>query len=244
MVHPHEFTPIRQAPAYLKVCEAIEADILSGALAEGQILPTEASLCEQFGVTRSTVREGIRLLETSGLVTRGAGKRLVVCRPRLDDVALSTSRALTFSGVTFREGWEALSLFQPSVAETAAQQFSAEQLTRLREIYAALKATDREDHNGVVTCTDAFFGVFAEGFDNRVTAALLRSLNMLIDAGLRQVIANVPDARARILDAQKHLIEAVATKDSEKAKRWMKRHIDDLQRGYSLAGIDMNETIT
>jgi len=67
----HQFEPIIRAPAYMKVCEIIEAEIISGKLAEGAMLPTETALCEQLGVTRSTVREGIRLLETSGLVVRG-----------------------------------------------------------------------------------------------------------------------------------------------------------------------------
>ncbi len=239
----HQFAPLSRAPAYLKVCEAIEADILSGKLIEGALLPTETALCEQFGVTRSTVREGIRLLETSGLVARGAAKRLIIQRPNVGDVALSTSRALTFSGVTFREALEALALFQPQLAAMAAEKFSKKDLKKLKAINNVLTKTDSTDYDMVVEYTDEFFNTIAAGLKNSVTLALSQSLNMLIDAGLRQVIVNVPDGRKRIIKAQKELINAIEKGDKIRAQKWMARHIDDLQRGYKLAGIGMNAKI-
>jgi DNA-binding transcriptional MocR family regulator len=49
-------------------------------------LPSEEKLAEQFGVNRSTVREGIRLSEQTGVLRRDLGKRLVVSRPSYDSV--------------------------------------------------------------------------------------------------------------------------------------------------------------
>lgn len=239
----HRFRTIKQAPAYLQVQQAIEAEILSGALAEGALLPTESALCEQFGVTRSTVREGIRLLETSGLVVRGPAKRLVVRRPRSADVARSTSRALTFSGVTFNEAWEALALFQPQVAAAAAKSFSRADIVRLNDIHQQLEAANKDDYEAIVRMTDLFFAVIATGFNNTITTAMLESLNRLIEAGLRQVVATVPDARTRILLAQHELILAMENHDSEAARTWMTRHIDDLRRGFDVAGISMDTMI-
>jgi len=70
------------APAYLRVSEAIRDRILRRDLKEGQALPTEAELARQFEVNRSTVREALRKLESSGLLGRRAGgKRLYVTRP-------------------------------------------------------------------------------------------------------------------------------------------------------------------
>ena len=239
----HRFEKLARAPAYLKVSEAIEADILRGTLAEGTMLPTETQLCDQFGVTRSTVREGIRLLETSGLLARGPAKRLIVRRPKTGDIALSTSRALTFSGITFKEAWESLALFQPQLAAQAATKFSKKDLEKLKAVHALLGDTKSEDYNLVVMYTDEFFAALAAGLKNRVTMALSQTLNMLIDASLRQVIASVPDGRKRILKAQKELIAAIEDKDPERARKWMVKHIDDLQRGYTVARISMDAKI-
>ena len=69
MQQDHEFGKLERLPAYRLVYDAIEGQILSGRLRVGDPLPPEVQLAGQFGVNRSTVREGIRLLEQSGLVT-------------------------------------------------------------------------------------------------------------------------------------------------------------------------------
>src|SRR4051794_5572763 len=57
------FPRVNAMPAYQQVAEAIEQQILAGRVRPGDPLGTEAELVKQFGVNRSTVREGIRLLE-------------------------------------------------------------------------------------------------------------------------------------------------------------------------------------
>ncbi|MEO1150653.1 MAG: GntR family transcriptional regulator [Pseudomonadota bacterium] len=239
----HRFPPIRKVPAYLKVRDAIEAEILAGRLAEGAFLPTESDLCTQLDVNRSTVREGIRLLETSGLVERGAGKRLRVRRPGTGDVALSTSRALTFSGVTVLQAWDALALFQPQMAASAATRFGPAEIKALEATHTRLTETPADDFENIVLYTDDFFACIAVGFDNPITTALLAALNRLTEAGLRQVVAAVPDARTRIITAQANLITALKKQDADTARLWMTRHIDDLRRGFDVAGLSMDTLI-
>lgn len=78
---PQMFKKLASAPAYQLVFDAIETQIVSGALVVGDQLPSETELARQFGVNRSTVREGIRLLEHSGFVAREGSKRLLVTLP-------------------------------------------------------------------------------------------------------------------------------------------------------------------
>ena len=60
-------------PRYRVVAQALIRDIERGRYQVGDMLPTEAQLCEQFGVSRYTVREAIRRLTDAGLITRRAG---------------------------------------------------------------------------------------------------------------------------------------------------------------------------
>src|SRR5688572_3994367 len=64
------FDPVEREPAYMRVCTAIEAKILTRVLKDGDLLPAELDLAQQFRVHRSTVREALRQLENSGLVMR------------------------------------------------------------------------------------------------------------------------------------------------------------------------------
>lgn len=237
----HTFKTLDREPVYVKVSRAIEEEILSGALKEGALLPTEGALCEQFGVTRSSVREGIRLLEQSGLVERGPAKRLVVRAPKISDIAATASKSLAHGGATFREVWETLALFYPQAARAAATQLSQETIGELRVINERLRASK----NGDVTVEGAveFFQTIAAGLDNRVMLAMLQSLNMMIGASLVLVIGKTPQAKKRIEDAQSEIIAALEAGDEEKAQRWMTRHIDDLMRGYQVAKVDLDARI-
>ena len=80
-------------PAYRVVADAIEQNILSGRMKVGDRLPSEIQLAKQFGVHRSTVREGLRLLEESGLVARVGRMTLEVTLPHFQQLATRASRA-------------------------------------------------------------------------------------------------------------------------------------------------------
>ena len=83
-----DFEPIRFEPGYRRVATAIAARILNRTLREGDPLPPESTLAEQFAVNRSTVREALRELESADLVTRRRGtKRMIVTRPAADQIA-------------------------------------------------------------------------------------------------------------------------------------------------------------
>ena len=119
-----EFGKLERLPAYRAVYDAIEGQILSGRLRVGDPLPPEVQLAGQFGVNRSTVREGIRLLEQSGLVERDGGKRPRISTPHFLDLASSASRRPhpAFGHVP-RELWNAAMIVEPAIAELAALQY-------------------------------------------------------------------------------------------------------------------------
>lgn len=237
------FERLKKEPAYLKVYGAVEERILSGALAEGEALPTEAALCEQFGVTRATVREGLRLLEKADLLKRGAAKRFYVKRPDAFDVAAMASRSLTHGGATFREVFETLSVLYPQAGRLAAKRFSDSAAGDLQKVRDALGAAPNEGSAEIVSLAVAFFEALAAGLGNRVLLSMLQSLNLLIGASLLQVIDRTPRAKQRIYKAQSEIISAIEVGDADRAALWLAKHIDDLKRGYKVARVDLDQPI-
>ena len=65
--------PLRLPKAAELVAEDIRRDIVRGALQPGDFLPTEANLIEQFGVSRPTLREALRVLESESLISLHKG---------------------------------------------------------------------------------------------------------------------------------------------------------------------------
>lgn len=237
------FQPIERAPAYLKVFRAIEEKISDGSLKDGAHLPTEGELCAQFGVTRSTVREGLRLLEQTGLIVRGPAKKFFIKRPAAADIAAAASKSFALGGVTFSEVFDALATLYPEAARLAARRLTKADIAEMKKAGDSLKSARDGDHEATVAGAVEFFQLIAKGLDNRVMLAMLQSLNLMIGESLRQVIAKAPRAKDRILNAQKKLIEAFEARNPDLAADWMAKHVADLKRGYDVAKVDFDAAI-
>ncbi|MEM9384785.1 MAG: FCD domain-containing protein [Pseudomonadota bacterium] len=227
-------------PAYVRVFEAVETAILSGELVPGAPMPTEQVLCEQLGVQRSTVREGIRLLEQSGLAQRINRKRLVVARVQAEHAAEQASRGLERHGATFEEVWEATAALQPASARLAAERASAEDIAQLAEITEALQGAERAA-DVVALGVDYQFAI-GRAARNSVINVMLRSLSLLANPTMIRVIERLPDAQGHIVKAQEHITAAICARDGDLAATWMARHIANLRAGFERAGIDITGT--
>lgn len=73
MTKPVAFHPVQAVRLYQRIVEQIEDTIARGELRPGQRLPSERELVEQFGASRSTVREALRVLESTGVVRSRPG---------------------------------------------------------------------------------------------------------------------------------------------------------------------------
>ena len=238
-----EFEQIPLTPAYRKVAAAITERIVSRSLREGERLPPETELARQLGVNRSTVREALRELESAGLLARRPGSKLMtVSRPRHREVARDVSRALALHDVTFFEVWEALTHYEPPIAQIAARERTQADLARLtaaRDGFDAHNSNTEQAGNH----TAEFFRALGAATHNQVFALVQEPLINLLEPSLRDMIDQVPQARSRIATAQRRILDAVGREDAEAARTWMARHIRDFRRGYELAGIELGHRI-
>jgi GntR family transcriptional regulator, transcriptional repressor for pyruvate dehydrogenase complex len=231
------FVPLDDHPAYRQIANVIEERIVGRSLRAGDPLPSEMDLARQFGVNRSTIREAIRELETHGLLGRVRGeKRLRVTRPEPRRVSSGVSRALALLDVTFLELWEAMMAIDPVAAQYAAVRRTPAQLQAL--VRAGARFTrEVADTTAAVSAVVDFFTVVAAASGNQVLALSQAPLNLLLAPALTRMIDRVPQARARIRDAQGKITDAIRLRRSEQARTWMEKHIRDFKRGHELESI-------
>jgi GntR family transcriptional regulator, transcriptional repressor for pyruvate dehydrogenase complex len=239
-----EFDQIHIEPAYRKVASAIGSRILNRTLREGERLPPETELARQFGVNRSTVREAFRELESNGLVTRRPGSKLMtVSRPQHFAIAEAVSRGLVLHDVTFIEVWEALTLLEPPLAEIASRARTADDLAQVAAA-AGQFASGNTETGAAVHRAAEFFRSVGRATHNQVLMIAQEPLLQLLEPSLQVMIDKVPQARARIIAAQRKISEALRERDADGARTWMARHIRDFRKGYEIAGIDLGLRIT
>jgi DNA-binding FadR family transcriptional regulator len=237
------FAPLTFEPNYRRVASAIGARILDRTLREGDALPPELTLAAQFNVTRSTVREALRELESHGLVQRRRGtKRMVVARPDAGHVADRVGHALALNDVTAREVWETMTILEPPAAEQAARRRSPAALDRIRAAVETYER-DRADTAAAVAGVGEFFRAVADASGNRVLALSQEPLLLLLAQALGVMIDRAPPARDRIASAQRRLLAAIEGRDAEAARTWMTKHVRDFRRGFEVAGIDLDTPV-
>lgn len=237
-----KFATLDTAPGYRRVANAIEAEIISGRLKSGDLLPIETDLAGQFGVHRSTVREGLRALENAGLVVRAGAKRLRVAVPAPDHLARDNARALGLSGASFDQLWEIQMQLEPFSARLAATRIPQDLARRLATNVAEL-AEHLDDDAWVIRNDIAFHRLVAEAAQNPVLKLSLAPASVLLFSATVPLYQTVPQARHRLLEAHRAILEAILSRDAETAAMWMTRHIRDFRRGYEAGGLNTDVAI-
>ncbi len=236
------FARIRVPSAYEMVAESIEREILSGRLRPGDEIGTEAELVRQFGVNRSTVREGIRMLEQNGLVERAAGRRLAVSVPRYRSLSTRMSRALVLSEVTFSELFGAAIVFETGAAEAAAQNATAEDIARLEANLAQAREV-AGDPVRLAALDTAFHALVAQAAHNRVLEHAREPAALLFFPTVELICRRVPEGPGRLLEAHARLVAAIRAGDAADARDWMRRHVADWLKGFRRTGRDPDEPV-
>ena len=237
-----KLTKLAPAPGYKRVADLIEREILNGALATGDLLPTEGELAEQLGVHRSTVREGIRALENAGLVRRAGGKRLEVCVPSENEIARTTTRALGLSRFSFIDLWEVQMNLEPFSAGLAAERAPSEVLEKLGQNVEQTRQNLMDD--AVIIDADIeFHQLIAIATGNKALMLAMKPTGILLFSATRELYRMSPNARTRLLHAHERIYDALTKRDTGAAREWMTKHILDFRRGYEVAKMDVNAPI-
>jgi len=232
------FRPINTAPAYQRVADAIEREIINGRIRPGDPIGTEHELGRQFGVNRSTIREGIRVLEESGLIQRDSGRRLHACLPRYNRLASRLSRALVLHEVTFRELYEAsMTLEVASVGgavEWATDENIAELTDNLQRSEQALA-----DPAALAELDAEFHVLLAKASQNRVLQLAREPAAQLFYPTTEMIFSSAAQGGPRLVEAHRHLVEAICRRDKDAGVLWMRRHLHDWRRGFEkIASLD------
>ena len=236
------FDRISVPAAYQMVAEAIEREIMSGRLRLGDDIGTEAELVRQFGVNRSTVREGIRILEQGGLVRRGAGRRLFVCQPRYSQLSSRMSRAMVLQEVTFREVFETALILETGAAEAAVACADDAAIAALEDNQRQIEAA-RGDAHRLAEIDRDFHALVARASTNRVLELAREPAALLFSPTSELILRRVPEGPERMIEAHGRIIAAIRARDAAGARLWMGRHLRDWRKGFERAGRDMDEPV-
>ena len=237
-----DFEKVRGLPAYRLVVDTIRDAILNGRIRPGDRIPSETSLAEQLGVNRSTVREGMRLLEETGFVIhRPGGKRRYAAEPQ-NRLTGPAGEAPMLRALTFLEYWEILMALDPMGAGLAARRAEPGDIAAISDNIKRMRfaASAKQD---LAQLDLEFHSLVARAAHNRaLLAARYPLVSVIFYPGFAAVIKRL-NADERMLTAHEAIFDAIRLHDEPRAREWMEKHIVDFRRGYELANLDITSLV-
>ena len=211
-----------------RVASAIVEEVVDRDLAVGDALPSEPELAEQFGISRASIREALRVLETFGVVRIKPGKNGGNAVGALDADALARSLALFFrmARVTYRDLMDARLVIEPYMARRAAERDDEQLLAELRaalEREAASTAGTRDGDEAAL----AFHRLLCGASGNPAMDSLGRAVHALYGDRLAADLLYEPGVWATVRQVHQEIGQAILAGNGGRAQELTAAHMQD-----------------
>jgi DNA-binding FadR family transcriptional regulator len=211
-----------------KIARDIEADIARRGWPIGESLGSESALQQRFSVSRSVLREAVRLVEHHQVarMRRGPGGGLLVCEPDAGPATRAVVIYLEYLGTTLVDLLNARLVLEPLAASLAAEHIDDDGIDRLRAVLGA----EQQWQPGLAAPRDEFHVALAEQSKNPVLQLFIDVLMRLTKRYARESRTDSAGEALEALDNMNHdhseIVAAVIAGDSARAKTLSERHVE------------------
>jgi DNA-binding FadR family transcriptional regulator len=215
------------------IARELRKRIVHGELKEGESLPAEVELMAQLGVSRASLREALRILESECLITvrRGSRGGPVIHRPDSGLAASYFGLILQLEGATLEDLYEARMLIEPPAVRMVVRKFKGRAPESLLSIMRMeQEAIDKSDMASSGAQIARFHDALIELADNKTLLLLMKILNLIYEQHIATINAGEPafdpaKAAKLSLKAQAHLIELLKAGDESAAVTYWRMHL-------------------
>lgn len=217
---------VKKTRIYEDIVAQIKALIADGRLKSGDQLPSERELSEMFQVSRTSVREAIRALESMGLIETRSGEGTYVASS-VETLLSPLASVILQQKDVLLEIFEARKIVEPEIAALAAERASPEEIQQLEAILEEQARQIAEGETGVEADT-AFHSTLAQAAKNKI---LLRLNDAIVDSlrETRERSLQTDGRPARSLAGHRKILEAIRSKNPVRARGAMLEHLEAIE---------------
>lgn len=215
----------RESTLASRVAGQIEQLILDGHLKPGDRLPSERQLADQFGVSRTVVREAVRSLAAKNLLHVQAGSGTIVSTPSAESVAQTMSLFLRVGQLEldYDKVHEVRRALEIAIAGAAAERRTPADIAAMEEILQQARRI-RGNRDEFAANDVAFHAALAQATHNELYILLLDSVADIM-LQVRQMAFDVPDMPTRALAHHADILTEVKAGDADAARDAMRGHL-------------------
>lgn len=216
-----------------QVVEQLQALVVDKHLQSGDRLPGERELCEQFGVSRTVIREATRILAQRGIVTIKPGRGTFVSLPDHSNIALAIELYARARHISLQSVIQVRQALEPEIARIAAEHATEEQIERLAQ---CIDIMDRrlDDPAAYNAADQGFHSTLAEATGNELFSALTGVIVNLAQQ-TRRAMFDVEGAPLRGQEFHRLLLQRVRERDGVGASAAMLQHLQQVHRDVAAA---------
>lgn len=224
------YTPIQSIKVFEQVAVQIEKRILDGELRSGDRLPTERELAEQFQVSRTAVREAMKILAQKGLVDMRPGRGTIVIdgahEAMQDSIGLVMKLKLGEVGGSDNLV-EVRGMLETEIAALAAARATEKEIAAMHE---AVQMMDESlnDADTYIAADNRFHEALARATQNALIIILINSIVNLLSEQRKQVF-QVEGGPQRGQVHHKRILDSVIRREPEVARSAMRSHLQQVR---------------
>lgn len=211
------------------VARELRRRIIRGELKEGDNLPPESALIEEFGISRPTMREAFRILETERLISVSRGSRggATVHQPDVDVVARYAGLFLQARNTTLGDVYEARMLVEPPAARLLAERRPRRVIEQLKSLISDIEGRI-EDREAYSHHAAEFHRLVIEGSGNETLNLLGQMMHHIWEAHLLNAVGTRYEVRLarQGVESEKRLLELVEAGDGAGAEEHLRNHLE------------------
>lgn len=216
-----------------RVVNAVEQLIVEGKLQPKTKLPPERALAEQFGVSRTVMREAVQILVTKGLLERRHGVGTRVRRLTSQQIAEPLNLLLrTRSGrdVSFTDLHQVRSILEVETAGLAAEMATEQEIARLHTIVRAMEKSANAPEPLAIHDAE-FHTALAEMTHNPLLVVLLNSVRDLLQEYIRMVTPFL-EPEKDVLPSHRKILKHVEAGNAKGAREAMREHLSQMRKNH------------
>jgi len=216
---------------YNRIVDEFKSALAEGKLRPGERLPPEREMCLQLGVSRTSLREAMKILAGKGIVSIRHGQGVFVADVNPNQLVEDLARLLLQNQAPIPDLFEIRRLLETAAAGWAAERASPDQLAALTQVVSEARAGSE---SGNFTPTNyerydhRFHSLLAEATGNAVLVRVMDNLMDLLRQG-RQASLTIEGRPQQSITDHERILESVLKRDAGAAREMMFQHLDGVE---------------
>ena len=220
-----EITPVR---LYESAIEQIMDLVKRSELKPGDKLPPERELAEKLSISRNSLREAFRVLESRGLIKSKAGGGRYVREIRKNGYSNTENIILSLEKSSILELLEAREIFEVKIAKIAAQRATVEDTELIEQVLNKMNEEEELKDEKKTESDTEFHLAIARASHNFVFTNIIR-LHLDLLKGTREKTQQIPGRREERWREHQAILQAIKEHDSKKAGEAMLKHLRNIR---------------